>query len=79
MPANLKGVAQWSLAAHPSIYKNGTYTVDPDCRGSASFELEGQAGTWAEKMVIFDQGKEGITTTVSPGSVDLCRFTRMER
>lgn len=61
------------------MYEDGAYTLNPDCTGSASFKFVGQPGTWTEKIVVFDQGKEMISITTSGQQIDTCRFTRMDR
>ncbi len=64
----------------PMEYKNGTNHVGPDCRGTAKFETTFQPGTWDEALVVFNQGKDMISTTTSPtGEIDICRFTRMDQ
>lgn len=63
-------------------YKDGVNQVDEDCRASATFQVTDPSlpGTWQEKMVVFDEGKQMLSTTISPtGQVDMCRFVRIDR
>ncbi len=65
---------------HQGVYHNLTYEVEPDCWATASFEIEGAPGTWKEAMLIWDGGKEMLSTTLSgpTGQIDMCRFTRID-
>jgi hypothetical protein len=69
-------------------YTTGTtsFTLGPDCRGTATFSFDGVPGTWSERIVVFNQGKEMITTTTRVdtmpqqselANIDLCHLTKI--
>lgn len=53
------------------------FSVDPDCRGLASFGMAG--GTYTERLVMFDEGKRIVSITLSADRVDVCQWVRMEK
>lgn len=53
------------------------FSVEPDCRGLASLELDGTA--YSQRLVMFDQGKQIVSITLSADQVNICRFERMDK
>lgn len=79
---NFEGSGALALGGQklPFAYKNGTNSVDSNCWATATFENTTIPGVWNEVMIVFDSGKEMISTTTGPANqVDMCRFTRIGR
>ena len=66
--------------ALPFIYKEGMTSIEigENCWGTATFQVVGRTETWTERVLLWDNGKEMLSTTTGPtGQVDVCRFTRI--
>jgi len=78
---SFSGSGTWIAAGMkvPSVYQGGSYTLASDCRGTASFQFQGNPALYTERFLVFDQGKEMVSITTSGQQIDMCRFTRMGR
>jgi hypothetical protein len=71
------GVLVGSGAKTEFSFEGLTFSVDPDCRGLASFGMAGQ--TYSERLVMYDEGKRIVSITRSADRVDVCQWVRMEK